>query len=451
MLHTDCKPHHARRRRPRLLEGDRLAGDLVVASGSIDARLALLRAAALSYGAAIARGYVTADDARVELRSAAASLVDEIGDDAVQAAIADGMAAGDRDARLGRAVAHRGILMPIVHCAADIVPEPVRWVWPGHFALGKMGLLAGQPGDAKSQLACLMTATVTTGGLWPDGSRAPQGSAVMIGCEDGYGDTVVPRLMAAGADRSRVHILDWAIDTKTGGRQHFDVHGHIDQLAALVQRIGDVRLIVIDPITAYMGRADTHRTADVRGALAPLQTMAAEHGVAVLLISHLTKGGDRPAMDRVTGSGAYVALSRSAWLTGRDPRDDTRERRVLASIRCSLAAEPPSLAYTVEPVTLPGGIVTSRVVIDPTPVTITADELVQSRSGAAPPSELDEARAFLEITLAPGPQLTADVKRGAAAAGIAWRTVERARSALGVVPRKDGEGGAWRMHLPTRV
>ncbi len=213
-----------------------------------------------------------------------------------------------------------------------------------------------------------MAAVVTTGRRWPDGDRAPAGSVIMIGCEDDAGDTIVPRLMGAGAVLKRVHILDWAVNDKRQ-RQHFDVHAHIEQLASLVKQLGDVRLIIIDPITAYMGKADTHVTAAVRGALAPLQTMAAEESVAVLLISHLTKSGEGSAMSRVNGSGAFVALSRSAWLAGYDPGDESRQRRILASIRCSLAPDAPSLPYTVESVTV-GDIETSRVVVDSTPVAV---------------------------------------------------------------------------------
>src|SRR5262245_11836019 len=149
---------------------------------------------------------------------------------------------------------------------ADIAAEHIRWLWPQRVALGKLSLLAGQPGLGKSQLTLAMAAAVTTGGDWPDGTRAPLGSVVLVSCEDDAADTIRPRLGAAGADLRRVQMFDWAVSRDKKGataRLSFDVAEHVPSLAALVARIGDTRLIVIDPITAYMGSADSHKTADV--------------------------------------------------------------------------------------------------------------------------------------------------------------------------------------------
>ena len=169
----------------------------------------------------------------------------------------------------------------ISRCLADIEPVPIQWFWEDRFALGKLSLVAGVPGLGKSQLMCAMAAAASTGGRWPDGTAAPQGSVIFITCEDDAADTIRPRLDAAGADVKRVHLLDWALG-KLQDRQHFDVNEHVPALTSLVSSLGDVRLIVIDPITAYLGRMDSHVTADVRGALNPLQTLAAETGPAIM-------------------------------------------------------------------------------------------------------------------------------------------------------------------------
>ena len=126
-------------------------------------------------------------------------------------------------------------------------------------------------------------------------------------------------------------------------------------------------LVVHYPITAHLGRTDSHVTAEVRAALAPLQTLAAETLAAVILISHLNKGGsgDGSAMNRVTGSGAFIAVCRSAWLIAGDPNDAEKRRRILAPIKNNLGDDKTGFAYTIEGVTLPNGIGTSRVVFDP--------------------------------------------------------------------------------------
>jgi hypothetical protein len=104
----------------------------------------------------------------------------------------------------------------IVQCAADVKPEPVEWLWPGRVALGKLTLIAGEAGLGKSQLSIAMVASVTTRGEWPcREGRAPQGSVVILSAEDGAADTVVPRLMAAGADRERVEIVSAVRDEKS--------------------------------------------------------------------------------------------------------------------------------------------------------------------------------------------------------------------------------------------
>jgi hypothetical protein len=135
-------------------------------------------------------------------------------------------------AALQRAGAPRGINVE-ARCLADVDPVPISWLWPERLALGKLSLIAGAPGLGKSQLTCALTAAVTTGGRWPDATRSPLGSAIFITCEDDAGDTIGPRLDAAGADVSRVHLLDWALDSHE--RAHFDVRRHVPALASLLQ------------------------------------------------------------------------------------------------------------------------------------------------------------------------------------------------------------------------
>src|SRR5262249_29506077 len=107
-------------------------------------------------------------------------------------------------------------------CAAEIEPEPVNWIWPGRLARGKQTVFAGDPGVSKSTLSATITATVTTGAIWPcNEGRSPVGSVIILSAEDGAADTIIPRLMAAGADRSKVHIVS-AVRTDDGrGRRAF--------------------------------------------------------------------------------------------------------------------------------------------------------------------------------------------------------------------------------------
>ena len=209
-------------------------------------------------------------------------------------------------------------------------------------------------------------------------------------------------------------------------------------------------LIIIDPITAHLGKTDSHVTAEVRAALIPLQTLAAETSAAVVLISHLNKGGsgDVSAMNRVTGSGAFIAVCRSAWLIAGDPNDAEKRRRILAPIKNNLGDDKTGFAYTIEGVTLPNGIGTSRVVFDPICVHVSADELLQQVTPAAEErkSALNEACDFLRTELKSGSISADDLEEARKAKAIAPATLKRARKALGVQAKKVGV--EWQVQMP---
>lgn len=344
-------------------------------------------------------------------------------------------------------------LLSISRRVSDVVAEPVNWFWKDRFALGKLATLAGPPGASKTTLALALAAAATNGGKLPDGQRAPLGSVVFIGCEDGVADTIRPRLEAAGADLTKVRVLDWAIaENKKGqpAQRHFDVGEHGAALEELCDYLGDVVLIVIDPITAHCGKTDTHVAGEVRVALTPLQTTAERIGACVLMITHLNKGGgtDNSAMSRVTGSGAFVAVSRSAWLVGLDPGDPDRRRTILAPIKNNLSACKTAIAYTVEPCELAGGIRTSRLKFEPAPVQITADQLVQhvTAGSADRKTQFEGACTFLCEELKSGRVSSKDLDRAAKDAGIAIATLKRAKSKLGVIAKKTAHG--WAVELP---
>lgn len=345
--------------------------------------------------------------------------------------------------------------LSVSRCLADIEAQPIQWLWPERFALGKLSLIAGVPGLGKSQLTCAMTAAVTTGSTWPDGTRAPLGSVVLITCEDDAADTIKPRLEAAGADTHRVELFDWAVVPGRDGKpqkRHFDVAQHGLALADLIKRLGDVQLVIIDPITAHLGKADSHVTAEVRGALAPLQTLAGETGAAIVLISHMNKneaGGS--AMNRITGSGAFVAVCRSAWLVAPDPKDDQKSRRLFLPVKNNIGDDRAGFAFTIEGTDLPSGIRTSRVVFDPLRVFESADDVLQQVKPGDEDrrSALDEACEFLRTELADGPVKATAIEAARKDADITKATLVRARKALGVKRRKEGSGkGAWLLEMP---
>ena len=201
--------------------------------------------------------------------------------------------------------------------ASDIRAEPIEWVWPGRVARGKHTAIAGDPGTGKSQLLIAMEATITTGGPWPcfEGT-APRGSVIILSAEDGTADTLVPRLMAAGADLTRVHIVS---AVRTGkGRENFNLQADLDLLEAKIREVGDCAMVGIDPISSYLGRkTDSHKNSEVRQVLEPVGLLAERLRVAVVSVTHFSKGGSSAstkAVHRFIGSIAFIGAPRAAFV-----------------------------------------------------------------------------------------------------------------------------------------
>jgi len=336
---------------------------------------------------------------------------------------------------------------------ADIVAKPIRWLWPGKIARGKVSMLAGHPGLGKSQVTVSMAAVVSTGGLWPVSSdQCERGSVIILSAEDDPADTIRPRLEAVGADLNRVHTLDAVREPNKNGvlvTRSFNLAVDIERFGGLAKQMGDVALIVIDPITAYLGGVDSHKNADVRGLLAPLASMAAERNAAIVCVSHLTKSGGNEAMLRVMGSLGFVAAARAAYLVGKDPEDD--KRRLFLPMKNNLADDTGGLAFWVRGHDLGNGIWTSCVEWDSEPVTMTADELMRPEGDPEERSALNDAMDWLRALLCSGELDSKQIRADARQSGISWRTVERAKGCLGIKSVKEGFGktGAWSWRLPS--
>jgi hypothetical protein len=224
---------------------------------------------------------------------------------------------------------------------ADVAPQQVTWLWPGHIPRGKLTLLIGDPGMGKSTLALDFIARVTTGTEWPDGSQAPLGNALILSAEDGLADTIRPRLDRLGADPERVQSVQSVIE---GDRESGLTLAHdLDVLENAITE-NDVLLVVIDPLSAYLGKLDSFRDDQVRSIIfGPIAAMAERTGVAVVGILHITKAEERRAITRALGSVAFAAAPRAVFAVGADP--DDAGRRVFASVKANLGPKPPTLAF----------------------------------------------------------------------------------------------------------
>lgn len=343
----------------------------------------------------------------------------------------------------------------VTRCMRDIQPEPISWLWPERIARGKVTMIAGDPGLGKSQLTSALAACVSVAGRWPvDLSQAPAGNVLILNAEDDAADTIRPRLDAAGANVDRIHVLDSIRATVDEGRRtnrSFDLARDIDALAAAARRIGNVALIIIDPISAYLGGTDSHRNADIRGLLAPLATVAGALDAAIVAVTHLNKSSGSDALMRVTGSLAFVAAARAAFLVAKDAQEPAR--RLFLNAKNNLGPDQGNgLAFRVVPVTLENGIATSRLEWEAETVTITANEALAALSGDTEErSALEDAKRCLCDLLAAGPMPAKDVMKLAKAEGHASATIRRAGKALGLVVDKEGFHEGWRWSLPSKM
>jgi hypothetical protein len=199
------------------------------------------------------------------------------------------------------------------------------------------------------------------------------------------------------------------------------------------------RLVVIDPISAYLSSTDSHNNAEVRALLAPLAALAERHRVAVVAINHLNKGGGGKAIYRSMGSLAFIAAARAGWLIARSHEDP--QRRLMLVAKMNVAKEPTGLSYR---------IIDGRIVWDAEPVTMTADQALSATldpglADAGP--KLSEAVALVNSVLADGEVAARDLQSEARAQGISDATLRRARSLVGVRQRRVGGGAAHQVLL----
>ena len=336
---------------------------------------------------------------------------------------------------------------------SDIEPVPVQWLWFPRFALAKLCLLVGNPGVGKSFTSLDMAARISNGSPWPasdnlpEGSNiAPKGSVLILTSEDGLADTVRPRLDKAEADCSKIHVIKgvhredeeqpkiWSGD-EPSITDSFCLSRDIELLEKKLKQISDVKLIIIDPLSAYYGtKVDTHRNAAIRSVLTPIAEAAERHNVCIVGITHLRKSISEAAIYRVTGSIGQTAQARLAWLIHLDK--ENQDRRLFTCLKNNLSPEKTGLAFE---------IIDGRVEYESGIITETADDIFRDESEHGP--RVKDAMEFIDeiLTTAPMAPKSLDVQTAATKANISYMTYRRAKNALGIKAKKH-PSGEYRLH-----
>ena len=294
---------------------------------------------------------------------------------------------------------------------SDVELTPVEWLWKPYLPFGKLSVLQGNPGEGKTYFAMHLAAACTNGKLLPNMERMEPFNVIYQTAEDGLGDTVKPRLIEAGADLDRVLVIDDSDVQLTLSDERIE--------KAIVEN--NARLVIIDPIQAYLGAdVDMNRANEVRPIFMRLGQVAQRTGCAILLIGHLNKAAGMQSLQRGLGSIDIAAAVRSVMFIGKLKHDPTM--RILTHEKSSLAPPGASLAFSLGD---EGGF---RWVGE---YDITADEML---SGIEPQRETktQQAKDLICALLAGGKQvLSEDIDKAALERGIPGRTVRDAKRELG--------------------
>jgi len=344
---------------------------------------------------------------------------------------------------------------PVITWLEDVEIERVTWLWENRIPSGKLTLISGDPCLGKSTFTMDIAARVSSGAPWADYPAVEReaGGVVILSAEDGLADTIKPRLQAAGANMERIISLDAVRHYCDGAETEssFSLSTDMPMLRKAIQLVEDCRLVVIDPITAYLGSTDSHKDAQVRGILAPLAKLAEESGVAVILVAHLNKSNVKKAIYRTGGSIAFTAAMRAAFVVVKDTKNP--ERRLFLPTKTNLApSEIGGLAYTIESKTIlnSDGEMTAPVVrIEPDAIDKCADDYMVEPNDDT--DDQDDAAEWLQDTLAVEAVNATELFYMASQQGYSKKMMRTARKRIGAITKKSGFGGGWVWELPSNA
>ena len=336
----------------------------------------------------------------------------------------------------------------VLTAAADIEPEPVVWAWEdegcGRIPAGSLGLAAGREGTGKSCFGIYLTAKLTKG-LLPGKFYGQTKNVIIVAVEDSWKHTIVPRLMAAGADRSRVFRAEVQTEDYSDITLSLPTDNMLLEEAIVENNIG---MVLIDPLmSAISGNLDTHKEREVRKALDPLAQMAARTDAIILGIAHFSKSSTTDAASLITGSGGFKNVARFIFGFA---ADEEEQKLVLTQVKNSLGrSDLPSLEYRIISATVPttkGDADVGRFIVDGESDKTVGEILASNGRVSSDPRPGEEAEEFLRRVLKDGPAKSATVEDEARMLGIAVRTLKRIKKKMGIASKKRGT--EWFMALP---
>jgi hypothetical protein len=318
----------------------------------------------------------------------------------------------------------------------DIQKRPIKWLFEDMIPIGEVTVFAGEPGVSKSTLLMKIGALVTIGGIFKAGIfnfKIPQGKVVILSMEDASDSVVVPRFEASGGDLDNLRIIEGEIEKDHFGIEYEDVirfDRDLGRLALTLEEIKDVKLIIVDPITSYIGDIDDNKNVEVRKMYSKLIGIARKYGCAIILNTHLAKGAvgkGGKAAHKVLGSIAYTAAARAVYFVNFD--DDSKTKRKVVPSKNNYGNDRDGFAYTVNTVQ-DGEIKTTCVALSDEKVRESVDDLFSDEDSKFEKSEIHRAKEFLLRILKNGNVLRDEIMKKAAQEDVSESTLKRAKSQL---------------------
>jgi len=334
----------------------------------------------------------------------------------------------------------------VLVCGSSLTPQPVAWIWEYWLAQGKLHILAGAPGQGKTTIALAFAATLTIGGRWPDGTRAGVGNILIWSGEDDPADTLLPRLIAMGADRDKVYFVD---STRMDGELlTFDPARDLHQLLLAIEEIGGISLLIVDPIVSAVA-GDSHKNTEVRRALQPLVDLAAKCNCAVVGISHFSKGGQgQDPTQRVVGSVAFSAVARVVLVAAKVQSDDGQDRRILARSKSNIGPDDGGFEYHIEQTEALPGIQASYIAWGAAVAGTARELLTDPDDRADTTSDTTDATDLLRAELFADSWTSSETaSKPLKDAGFSKKQIWAASKKLSVSRKKDGMAGGWLWRL----
>lgn len=326
--------------------------------------------------------------------------------------------------------------------------QEISWFWKDRIPGGKLSIIVGTAGVGKSWFSLWMASRVTRGDSWPDwpSVKVEKGRVLILANEDGLSDTIVARVQDCGGDLGLVEVINGTVKTN-GNIGSFNLARDIALLEKTILELGDVKLIIIDPIKAYLGvgkGVDSNNDQDVRAVLMPLCKLAEVHDVTVIGIMHFNKKIDLSAQDRISGSTAWGAAARSVWMLSWDPENTPSmpKRRIFSPVKNNLSPISSSVVFSIEDGAVK--IESCHEVFDP-------DEIIKAGSASFYDKKGERAKELLTqaLELEPDGIEAMTLIELAQGEGICEKTLRIAKKELGIQATKKGsEKGAWIWNWP---